>query len=215
MVATFVLEIALAAYTIYRYKFGPKTRAIVALLVCLAAFQLAEYFVCTNSGIAMGSARAGYVAITALPGLGFYLMGLLTKPLTRKQNLAIIGSTLVVAAYFLLAPQAFDAYRCTGNYVIFQIGMRQAAVYSLFYFGLILASLLRGARFLGSNPEREKARPVQWLLAGYAMFIVPVAILTVLHPDTGKAVPSIMCGFAVTLAVVLVAKVAPLSIKKR
>lgn len=215
MVATFALELVLAIYTVAKYKLNSKGRVIIALLICLAAFQLAEYFVCTSSSVAISSARVGFAAITLLPGLAFYLMALLTKPLSRKLTVLMLVATLLIAGYFLVAPQAFDGYQCTGNYVMFQIGRRPAILYGLFYFGLILFSILKGVRFLGTEPGHEKARPVQWFIAGYAMFIVPVAVLTVFHPDTSRAIPSVLCGFAVTLAVVLVVKVAPLTLKRR
>ncbi len=215
MVATFILELSLAIYTIARYKLNTKGRVIVALLICLAVFQLAEYFVCTSSSTAVNSARIGYAAITLLPGLAFYLMALLTRPLSRRVSLLLLVTSVVIAGYFLVAPQAFDGYQCTGNYVMFQIGRRPAILYGLFYFGLILASILKGVRFLGTDPGKEKARPVQWFIAGYAMFIVPVAVLTVFHPDTSKAIPSVLCGFAVTLAIVLAARIAPLTLRPR
>jgi hypothetical protein len=215
MIATFAIEIVLALYTLVRYKMGAKSRSVMALLVCLAAFQFAEYFVCTHSAISIGAARAGYIAITALPALGLYLMGLLGKPLSKQLNTAVFGVTALMAAYFLLAPNVFDSYICTGNYVIFQIGLWPARLYGAFYFGLIAWSLVRGALFLRGKSAGKKAEAVRWLIIGYVVFIMPVAILTVLHPDTRQAVPSILCGFAVSFAIILAGFVAPLSLKAK
>ena len=49
MLATLVIEIILALHTIWRYKLTPVTRIVVALLVCLALFQWAEYNVCEGT----------------------------------------------------------------------------------------------------------------------------------------------------------------------
>lgn len=217
MIATFIIEAAMALYVLYRYKRSEKAWVIVSILLLLAAFQLAEYYVCTNSSISILAARLGFVAITFLPPLGLYLMFLLTgyKHKTYLKLLFLVG--LVISAYFLFAPQAFETYQCTGNYVIFQIGPRVTFLYQVYYFGLILQSLITGALYLRSNSslDRPSKTPVKWLIAGYAFFIVPVAILTVFHPDTSKAIPSILCGFAITLAIVLVVKVAPATLIKK
>lgn len=214
MVATFLIEVILALYVIVRYKLNAKTRAIVALLISLGAFQFAEYFVCTQSSIAIGASRAGYIAITALPPIGLYLMALLTKPLPRKALGALTAVTGTIMGYFLLAPRAFEAYQCTGNYVIFQIGDWQAMLYGTFYFGLIAASVIKGMVFLLEKPKAKTVNAIRWLIVGYGVFVIPVAVLVVLHPNTSQAVPSIMCGFAVFLALILGLKLAPLVSKK-
>jgi hypothetical protein len=109
-----------------------------------------------------------------------------------------------------MAPRVFDSYQCTGNYVIFQIGQNLTMVYGVYYFGLIAQSILTGVYFIRSKESDINKLAVKWFVAGYFFFIVPVAFLNVLHPNTGQAIPSILCGFAVTLALVLVAKIAPL-----
>lgn len=215
MVATFLIEISLALYTIIRYKFNARSRSVLALLLCLATFQIAEYFVCTDTPSAINASRAGYVAITFLPALGFYLMGLLTVPLSRLVTIGSFLLTWFVAAYFLLAPNAFNSYVCTGNYVIFQLGQIPAIAYGIFYYAFLAMAVGRGILFLIQQPAAKTQDAVHWLLAGYAVFIVPVAILTVLHPDTRQALPSVLCGFAILLAIILGARIAPLTLVQR
>lgn len=214
MVATFVIELVLAVFVIIRYKLTARGRAILAILICLAAFQLAEYFVCTQSSIAYGASRAGYAMITFLPPLGLYLMGLLTKPLKSIALWAMFAVAFMFVGYFLLAENAFRGYECTGNYVIFQIGRAQALIYGTYYFGLIFLAVWRGLMYLENNRAIHK-QATRWLLLGYILFIIPVAVLTIIQPDTKQAIPSVLCGFAVTLAIVLGTKVAPLALKKR
>lgn len=217
MVATFLLESIMAAYTVYKYKLSNKGRLILALMLSLAFFQAAEYFVCTNSTIAVNSSRFGYASITLLPALGLYLMSALSVPMRKKAVIFMFTVSAMLMAYFLLAPTAFSGYQCTGNYVIFQIGTSQMRLYGTYYYGLIALALFKGTKFLINNPKakRNVRLPVQWLMTGYLVFIVPVAVLLVTHPDTRRAIPSILCGFAVSLAVILAAKMAPLSLKKR
>jgi len=75
MLATFVVEIIFAAYTVVRYRLNTTGRLVVGMLLALAVFQLCEYHVCGGWGVrASDWSRAGYVAITLLPVLGVHLV---------------------------------------------------------------------------------------------------------------------------------------------
>lgn len=215
MVATFVIEVILFIYTFIRYKINNVGRVILAIIICLASFQAAEYLVCTQGTLAILASRAGFVAITFLPSLGLYLMSLLTKPLSKKTLKLLFTGTGLIAAYFLLAPQAFNSYNCTGNYVIFQMGLVQSYAYGLFYHGLLLLTILRGVLFLRTNQKTSKTSPVKFLLLGYLVFMAPVAVITMFHPPIIQAIPSVLCGFALLYAVILVTCLAPSILKKR
>jgi hypothetical protein len=216
MVATFIVELFMAAYTLIRYKMNYLSRLIVLLIVNLACFQIAEYLVCTHDPVAVTAARFGYGAITFLPPLGYSIMGQLTKPLPKYVSRLMYLSAFLFVGYFMSAHGAFTGYRCTGNYVIFQIGDMQSYIYGAYYYGVIAMSLWRGARYLYSPLIKEvKKRVVRWMIAGYLVFLIPIAVLTVVHPDTRQAIPSIMCGFAVSFALILYAKIAPKTLSKR
>lgn len=216
MVATFIVEILSALFVLYRYKGNKASWLVVSLLLCLGSFQLAEYYVCTNSTVAVTAARLGYVAITLLPVLGLHLMYVLTDNNSNRNYMKFAYLlALFISVYFLIAPQAFDSYQCTGNYVIFQIGKTQAMIYSLYYFGLLAQAILTGVYYIRNQKTDLNKPAVKWFLTGYFFFIVPVAFLNIFHPDTSQAIPSIMCGFAITLAIILVAKIAPLYLERK
>lgn len=214
MIATFLFEFLSLIYVFIRYRLNTDSRIVLALLLNLSTFQLAEYMVCENSAAAMVSARIGYLAITFLPVLGLHLMSRLSK--TKISLFLKIAYLLAfaISMYFLFAPNSFDAYECTGNYVIFQIGQVQAWLYSAYYFGLIIGTICLGL-MKTKKATKTVRRNIYWLIAGYVLFILPVAIITITHPDSRRAVPSILCGFAVLFAVVLVAKISPRILKKR
>ncbi len=48
-----------------------------------------------------------------------------------------------------------------------------------------------------------------WMLVAYLSFIVPTIFVYAYFADTRAAVPSIMCGFAIFMALILVLKVIP------
>ncbi len=209
MIATIVIEVSLALYTLWRYKMSPTIRLVIITLLALATFQLAEYFVCTNSiGHPIGWSRFGFAAITLLPPLGLHLMHRLAdKPVRRLVSTAYF-TTACFVLFFLLFPNVFDSYQCTGNYVIFRLRAHAGGLYWLYYFGWIITSVVLGVRWgnqlskLGKKAHRQ-LQAVQALIIGWFIFIVPTAIANVVNPASRQGIPSIMCGFAVLLALIL------------
>lgn len=210
MLATFVLEVALALYVLWRYKLDRIGRLIVLLLVLLAVFQLAEYMVCGGWGASGDAwARLGYGAITFLPPLGIQL----AYTIANKSNKWLMGGSYVLAicfaAYFLLAANVFGGNECVGNYVIFQLGTVAAQLYTLYYYGLLVAGVVACLRLAQSTTSKRRRALVAFGV-GYVLFMVPTTIANTIDPSTIAGIPSIMCGFAVLLAGVVALWVLPL-----
>ena len=95
MIATMVTEVALAVYTIWRYKMTPTVRLATVTLLALGGFQLSEYFVCTGSvGHAIEWSRIGFAEITLLPPLGLHLMhSVAGKPRRRELRYFPLAAT--------------------------------------------------------------------------------------------------------------------------
>jgi hypothetical protein len=211
MLATFFIEIACAVYVIAKYKMNQITRLAAALLVGLATFQLAEYNVCEGAfGLdSLTWARIGYVAITALPPLGLHLA--LTIAGVKRPWLVAAGyaSGLIFAFIFLFVGQGMGAQECLGNYVIFSIAEWAVIPYFIYYYGWLLVTVGLCIK-LGSMAKKRSRRVALYALAaGYASFIVPTTAANIIDPSTIAGIPSIMCGFAVILAVILTGLVIP------
>lgn len=212
-----MIEIAFAIYTIGKYKLTPVTRPAVAILICLAIFQFAEYNVCETlwklDGIMW--ARIGFVAITLLPPLGLQLAMRLSG---RENRLLMNGSyigALMFGSIFLFVGQGIQSQACAGNYVLFSIASWAFVPYCLYYYGL---SIL-GAGYAwvaGQNTKRSNQKKALYGFAvGYLGFLLPTTTANILIPETRAAIPSVMCGFAVILAIVLATFVIPRYYKKK
>lgn len=216
MIVTFIVELLLAVYTLWRYRYNPVTRLVVLLLVFLATFQLAEYMVCRGLGGDSSTwSRIGFVAITVLPPVGMHLVYTLAK--ARKRPLLLPAYALGAAfiAFFALVGRSIDGHACAGNYVIFQVAPGFGALYSLYYYGLLIATLGLGWSFLRQARDKNVRRAIGGVMLGYAVFLLPTTTVTLLKPETMSAVPSVMCGFAVLLALTLCFVVLPASVKSR
>jgi hypothetical protein len=210
MVTTFAIELGLLLYTLVRYKMSPIVRVVSAALLCLAVFQLAEYNICQGVGLpALTWAQIGFVAITMLPPLGIHLFQLISGQKSTWLTGTAYGSGVFWAIIFGTGPWAFNGPACAGNYIIFDLASPIEYGYVVYYYLWLFIGMWLCVSF-----ARRAKRPVRaallWLLVGYMIFVVPTAVVNTLNPVTMEGIPSIMCGFAVTLAVVLVFKILPL-----
>lgn len=210
MIATFIIEIASALYVLFRYKLTPVSRVVVALLVGLATFQFAEYNVCEGAwGLdSLTWARVGYVAITALPPLGIHLITNLSGKRKPLLVAAAYATGAIFAFIFMFVGQGMLGEQCLGNYVIFKIAPWAALPYVLYYYGWMLIGT-GYAVWLGQKAKKNIRAALYSLAVGYMAFIIPTTTVNLLDPATASGIPSIMCGFAVILAIVLILKVVP------
>lgn len=213
MIATFVIEIILALYTLFRYKLNELLVVILLLLTMLGLFQYSEYNVCTE--VSELWSRIGYVAITTLPTLGIHLFYLLTSNKSRILVSLSYAAMTIITCYFVFAPNIFTSYVCTGNYVIFGLSATSTIYYSLYYFGLLFLSLALSIYWLAKHPKsKSKRKLLEAFVAGYGLFLLPTITLITLIPQTSSAIPSIMCGFAVIFALILAVYIAPRALLK-
>lgn len=211
MLATFLIEIGLALYLLWRYKMSTVLRLAVAILVSLAVFQVAEYNICEGAwGLSsLAWAKVGYVAITLLPPLGIHLA---TKLAGQKRPTLVAASYVAAAAFasfFLFVGNGVAAEACLGNYVIFKQAPGTEVLYTVYYYGLMLV----GTGYSLWQANKTTVRRVQYALrslaVGYIVFIVPTTAVNLVDPSTIQGIPSIMCGFAVLLAIILATNVVP------
>lgn len=216
MIATFFIEIGLAVWTLWRYKHTALVKIVTLLLLCLAFFQLAEFNICESlfglSGLTW--ARMGYVAITALPALGIHALTLIAKRKAPWLLVVCYGSMVVFMTYFLFSTNGLTASTCGGNYVIFKTNNVATQWYTLYYYGLEGLAALAAVFFAHKAHSAARKQALYGLTAAYLMLIVPVTVVTTVNSELIHAIPSIMCGFAVFLALTLTLYVLPRAAEK-
>ena len=210
MLATLTIETMLAIYTVWRYKMTVLTRLAVTVLAGLAVFQLSEYYVCTGYGLrAEEWSRLGFVAITILPPLGLHILHQLADKPKRRLVLASYATMAGFIGVFLTYHAAFIGHQCTGNYVIFQIGPKLGGLYYVYYFGWLFTAMILGAHWANElmdqkgKAARKQLETLRAMIVGYLVFLVPVALANAVNPASRRGIPSIMCGFAVLLALII------------
>ena len=206
MIATFLIEGILAVYTLVRYRTTVFGRVAFLILFFLALFQLAEYQICVGSH-ALVWAKIGIISITLLPVLGLNLI-----LLTCNKNGWFIKSayavTMAVIAFLILSPTAVSGAVCLGNYVIFESVQPLYWLYALYYISILVYGMIMASVEL--KEQNVKKKYLYWMTIGYLSFLLPVSYIYLFYELSSKGIPSIMCGFALIFAFLIVFKILPL-----
>lgn len=214
MLATFVIEVGLAIYTIWRYKMTTVSRLAVAILLSLGAFQLAEYMICGGLGWThIEWARAGYVAITLLPALGIHML----VALAGKKRVVLTGAAYLTCAafvgYYLINTASINGQACYPNYAVFNAPYISAQLFGAYYYGWLMVGTYLAWHWGMQKPKIRKQ--LHAMMLGYLVFLIPTTTVNIIDHNTVRGIPSIMCGFAVLLALIIAAKVLPLGAEVR
>lgn len=201
---TFIIELTLALYILFRYKTNSFNLLTVVIILLLGTFQLSEYMLCTSENLILWG-RIGAASITLLPALGLHLITFFTK----KSWLVIAGyifGVCLMSIIFFLPSLTIDT-RCTVKFVILLPQTFYQQIFIFYYVGFLFIGIFAIIHSLATQTKNYNS--LIWMLIGYLSFILPTIIVFILYQTTRQGIPSIMCGFAIFLAVVLAFKVIP------
>ena len=107
MLLTFLFEVVSAGVAFWKYKINDTAKLLIAVLLALAGFQMAEFMVCGGWGWSgVEWARIGYLSITLLPPMGLHL----AHKIAGKKS-----GALVKIAYATMFAQACREIPCLGT----------------------------------------------------------------------------------------------------
>jgi drug/metabolite transporter (DMT)-like permease len=96
-----------------------------------------------------------------------------------------------------------------GNYVIFTAKPKALPYYGLYYYGFLIAGTFLNLKWAKQISQPASKTALRWLAIGCLSFLLPTTTVNILLPETTAGIPSIMCGFAVIFAVILLVKILP------
>jgi len=209
MLATFLIETVSLLYVVGRYKMSTLTRLVGATLGLLAGFQLAEFYVCGGHGVSAATwSRIGFIAITLLPALGIHLIKTISG---RKIGWLVwlsYAASLAFVILIALTKNSFQSHVCAGNYAIFQLANNVGGAFFSYYYSLLFLGV--GLSLYFSLKAKQNVREALILQAfGYLTFLLPTGVTNTVNPKTISGIPSVMCGFAVIYALILVFGIVP------
>lgn len=207
--ATFFIEILLALFVLYRYGFNKFSRIAILILVLLGVFQLTEYMMCVGGNAQLWS-KIGTSAIAILPVSALHLTTMLTRKSVWTEIGYILGFLIVGAIFFLEVP---ILPQCTGNFVELKFSTTFDILFNLYYALFLFIALEMIIRTWRSHKGNNSQ--LFWALMIYTSFLVPTALVYIFITVSRSGIPSIMCGFAVIGAIILVFKELPLIFAKK
>lgn len=213
MIATFVFELASAIYVLIKHFNVRYIRFIVGILTLLAVFQVAEYNVCEQGLLSPEIwSRVGYIAIAMLPAVGLHFIHAVSG--RSWHGIVMLGylAATVFSLTFGMSDVAFSGYECSGNYVIFQLKPPLGGLFFIYYFSLLIVGVVF-CWYFARQASRLVGDVLLFQALGYILFMFPTGVVNAINPETIDGLPSVMCGFAVLYAAVLVIGVVPKLIK--
>jgi hypothetical protein len=209
MLATFLIELSLAAFVFVRHHVTRFGKVAGLVLVLLAVFQFSEYQICTATGATpLLWSRVGFAAITLLPIAGLYLVSLVSRGPHFLKLGYVTAAAFVI--YFIFVPKSITDAICGGNYVIFNGSNDFYRLYGFYYWGFLLLGIWESIEKIESLKRKTRTKNLlQWWIVAYLSFMAPMGAAYMFFPETRNAVASIMCGFAVALALILTLKIVP------
>jgi hypothetical protein len=208
MLATFIIEFGLAIYVFAKSRITHSDYGIVAILVFLGTFQLAEYMICRGTDTLLWT-RLGLFSITFLPVIGYYLI----SKIRSRYSVAKLGIILAIAlaCFIVLYPPAVTGGVCAGNYVILNVKPAIYQFFGYYYYGFLLLGIWDALRGITENKESKNTKKaLAWLIIGYLSFILPLTLVYIFLAGARQGIASIMCGFAIVFAFILTFKIAPI-----
>ena len=214
MLTTFILEFLAAFFILLTGKETKINTIIILILLLLGAFQFAEYSICESFGFnADAWGRIGFISIALLPPLGLHL----AYAVAHKKAKWPVGLAYGTALSWILLFLTNDIVQnqvCTENYLIFNMKENIGGAFFAYYYVWLLSGALAAFIFARQLKKGPQKLALYWFIAGYASFVIPATAIWIFSASAARGLPSIMCGFALVLAVILTLRVSPLAHKK-
>jgi hypothetical protein len=124
---------------------------------------------------------------------------------------AAYATCAAFVTYYIFNPGAINGSMCYANYAVFYTEHFVAQIFGAYYYGWLMIGVYLAWQWGIELPKKRKA--LQYMMIGYLVFLLPTTFFNITDPTTLSGIPSIMCGFAVLLAFIIVIKVLPESCK--
>lgn len=181
-------------------------RTTSAVLLFLAGYQIVEVLICRSPATAGFLPRLAFIVVTWLPPLGLMLIARLHRPPSRLIRRSAVGMLAAAAGIvvWIAADRGFaSASVCNTVYARYAHAMPRFSVYAWFYWlGLFGMVLFSGWSAVSSATPRRRREQAQ-VFYGTLAFVVPGILTSWLVPAARGALPSILCHYALFLAVFL------------
>lgn len=205
---TAIIEFALATILLLFFKKSVSRNFFIVIIYLLGFYQLTEFMLCSSTNPEIW-ALIGFVTYTFLPAIALH--GAL-KFLNKKANLPLIyvlpilaASVAILTPGFIISASCSKVFVSVNTMIDFSSSFLVNALswtYILYYPGFILLALLiLYKNYLKQRNKTKRKIEVAWML-GVLLMTLPALIFILIFPALGRTFPSVLCGFALLVAVI-------------
>ncbi len=206
--ATATLEVGAAVWVLRGPGRKPIIHTVSAILFFLAGYQIVEAIFCTGSPVTLAFLpRLAFMVVAWLPPTGLLLVAQLYP--TKTRTLHYFAYAMFIFCGALVASIAVDKAFVTASVcaIVFATYANPTPLYQtygLFYQSGLMSMLLISAYGVTICKDDHQRLLLGQVLLGSMAFIFPALATVAMIPIAENALPSIMCHFALLLALFLV-----------
>lgn len=208
-IGTAVLEVSAAVWALRGPGRKPIIRATAAILFFLAGYQIIEAALCTGLLPVTGSLlpRLAFIVVAWLPPTGLLLVARLYP--TRTHTLFRFAGVMYVccaalAAGIALQDNFVSELVCMVVFARYTNPTPLSRLYGIFYQSGLFSMLLLSAYGVTICDDHRQRLLLGQVLLGCIAFIFPALVTITVIPIAENALPSILCHFALLLALFLI-----------
>lgn len=204
-IVTGSLEIAAAVFFIIKIRKNINSSGlIIIILFLLAGYQILEALNCSSMFYGRLT-RLAFTDITWLPAISlFYIAKQQKKQMFRNISYIYLIMALLFSIWYMLITESLALSHCRNVIALYYTHNPMYAIYSIYYQSGLLLMILIPAIVTSTLSDVKHQKNLRDFQIGVIAFVIPsiiTGLITWIHPHS---MPSIMCHFAVLLAVFLV-----------
>ena len=202
LTAIFEIVVAVIAFKSKGRKSIRYTSAV--LLMLLASYQILEIVICSISQNNLLLSQLAFMVIIWLPPIGILLISYLfpkKKKLVFGYSLLLFGLSLLMVTWIFFTKDFVTQTVCSVIFARFSNPKIIYIVYSALYQLGLLSMLFLSASGVINSKDHLQRKLLGQILLGSMVFIIPAMLTVIVVPATNGALPSIMCHYALLLAI--------------
>lgn len=204
---TAIIEFILATILLLFFKKTTLRNFFAAIIYILGFYQFTEFMICSGANPELW-ALIGFSTYTFLPALGLHAT---LKLLKKEANIFLIYTIPVLSIIFAFSTSNFIINaECSTLFILVETLFYTSTslfhkiifrIYEIYYFGFILISAI--LFFKNYRKTKNKIRKEIDLIeiSGILLMTIPTILLIVILPLNRIMLPSILCGFAIFVAI--------------
>ncbi len=206
---TAIIEWLLALIMPWKYPQATTRKFMAIFLFTLGLYQFTEFMACRTNYWELWM-RVGFIAYSFLPAMALHATLFYLKINFNRYLIYIIPfsvSLLAINASTFVETGVCHSIFVTARNTLFNIksitGLIGFGIYIIYYFGLILVSCLLSYRAYLNEKNRQKRKILLALPLAVFLMCFPTFILTIIFPVFNVMFPSVLCHFALLMALVV------------